>query len=431
MGQICRVVIPHPLGGCSHEQILQKALDAVDDVERMASTPSDVLTEAHFASCTISRSTGQSGGLAKRISVENSYEAIWEYLQRAGLGDGLPVVPPTEERVKAMLGWTDREPSDVLALVPPNGADATVEKVAANAVLAGCKPMYLPIVLAAVELICQPEFDLLGVQATTHPVAPLLIVNGPIAREAGIQSGAGLFGAGFHANATIGRALRLVMMNIGGAIPGVTDKATHGQPSKFSYCIAENEDASPWEPLHVELGYPPDASAITVVPGESPHNIHDAMSSTAEALLQTVCGAIAQTGSNNSLFGDDVNDYLVIFGPEHAQTIARSGFTKEDARRYIFQHARTPLRNWSPEVVRNLFQTKFPDLYPDSVLETAMVPIVPLQGNIHILVAGGSGKHSMHVPTLGSLPSITAPLRLASGAFARSLEEFRRPAASG
>src|SRR5262249_24111947 len=159
---------------------------------------------------------------------------------------------------------TDGDPEQVLGMLPPRQGEATVEKLAINAVMAGCLPEYLPVLIAAVEAVADPDFNLDGVQATTHPVAPLIVVNGPLARRLNINSGYNCFGQGFRANATIGRAMRLVLMNVGGGLPGTGDRSTQGSPSKFSYCIAENEEANPWEPLHVERGFPRDVSTVTV-----------------------------------------------------------------------------------------------------------------------------------------------------------------------
>src|SRR2546428_5660489 len=207
---------------------------------------------------------------ASFIEVDDSPEALLAAFCEREWCDGLPVVPPTEERVRAMLGEALAERS--LGAMPPLWRQATLEKLAVNAVMAGCEPAYFPVVVAAVEAMLEPAFNLYGVQATTHPVAPLLIVHGPIARELGVHAGSGCFGPGFRANATIGRAIRLILMNLGGAWPGRYDMATQGSPAKFTYCIAEREDASPWGPLRAG------ESAVTVFGGEAPHNVNDHVS---------------------------------------------------------------------------------------------------------------------------------------------------------
>ncbi|MBI2906816.1 MAG: hypothetical protein HYX92_04060 [Chloroflexi bacterium] len=201
---------------------------------------------------------------SKRVPVEDSADAINQLYYDKGWTDGLPIVCPTEERVLRMLRYSDRQPGDVAAEVAPLYGEATVEKIAINAVMAGCLPQYLPVVVAAVEAVAVEEFNLYGIQGTTNPVTPALIVNGPIAKELNINAGPNLLGQGNRANATIGRAIRLIMLNIGGGAPDTVDKATHGQPGKYTFCFAENEGESPWEPLHVERGYAQEVSTVTV-----------------------------------------------------------------------------------------------------------------------------------------------------------------------
>src|SRR2546426_1891413 len=221
------------------------------------------------------------GPAAKIFEFKDAYEAIDEEYQARGWTDGLPIVPPTEARVRECLAFTDRDPREIVGVLPPRQGEATVEKIAANAVMAGCRPEYLPVILAAIEALADPLFNLDSVQATTHPVAPLIVVNGPIARELGINGGYKAFGQGFRANVTIGRAVRLVLMNVGGGLPGSGDRATQGSPSKIAYCVAENEAESPWEPLHVEAGVPADISTGSAYGCEAPHNIQDHHSNTA------------------------------------------------------------------------------------------------------------------------------------------------------
>lgn len=418
MGAIARAVFPHPLGGVPPEEVLAKAEGLFGEVERLATTPGGLLAAEHYADCPTSGVPEAGGG---RVVVAGSHEGMAEYLDGAGLGDDLPVVPPTESRVAEMLRWSDRDPGEVIGLVYPNGAPATVEKVAANAVMAGCRPHYFPLVVAAVQAITRPDFNLLGLQATTHPIAPLLVFNGPLGKEAGIHSGSGLFGPGCHANTTIGRAVRLVMLNIGGGVAGTGDKATHGQPGKYTYCIAENEAVSPWPARHVEEGYPADASTITVVPGEAPHNIHDSWSGSAESLLDIIVRSITQMGSNNA-YGMDP-DMLLILGPEHADLLARDGYDKPGIRQHVYEHARFRLSEWPVDFVTKGFASRFPALYRDVDPEITPVPMIRAPERLLIIVAGGAGKHSMHVPTFGT-PSIIEPVTLKTGEYAKSLADF-------
>jgi hypothetical protein len=295
-----------------------------------------------------------------------------------------------------MLEGTDRDRDEVIGVLPPRQGEATVEKIAINAVMAGCLPEYLPVVIAAAEAVAQPDFNLDGVQATTHPVAPLIVVNGPLAKRLAINSGYNCFGQGFRANATIGRALRLVLMNVGGGTPGAGDRATQGSPSKFSYCVAENEAANPWGPLHVELGFDAGLSTVTVLGCEAPHNIQEHYSNTGEGILKTVAGAMGQAGSNNIL---GLGYPMLSLGPEHAATIAADGYTKQSIRELIFERAVYPLEKLSDEYVAALWhRTGLPEGERTGVAHIAAKP-----EDIRIIVAGGSGKHSCWHPTFGGM----------------------------
>ncbi|HEU5319571.1 MAG TPA: hypothetical protein VFX28_02125, partial [Methylomirabilota bacterium] len=315
------------------------------------------------------------------------------HYQERGWTDGLPIVPPTERRVHELLKQTARDPREVVGVLPPRQGEATIEKIAVNAVMAGCRPAYFPVVLAAIEALADPLFNLDSVQATTHPVATLLVVNGPIARAIGLQAGYNAFGQGFRANVTIGRAVRLVLMNVGGGLPGSGDRATQGSPAKIAYCVAENEAESPWEPLHVEAGLPAGTSTVTVFGCEGPHNIQDHYSNTALGVLLTVAGAMGQAGSNN-LLGRGWP--LLSLGPEHAATIAKEGYSKQKVKEFLFDHARFPLARLGAEYRRQQAERHAVVDAPDT-----MVPIVRRPEDITVLVVGGAGKHSAWQPTFG------------------------------
>jgi len=332
---------------------------------------------------------------SSRVQVEDTPEAINDYFRSRRWTDGLPIVPPTEARVLAMLRGVQDDPARSLGRVPPLWAEATVEKVAINAVMAGCEPAYLPVLLAAMDALCDPAFNLYSIQATTHPVAPLLVVNGPIVREIGLNSGAGVFGPGWQANATIGRAIRLILMNVGGAWPGEGDMATQGQPGKYSYCIAENQAESPWEPLHVERGFDPAESVVTVFGGEAPHNVNDHVSQTAGAVLGVVAQSMATLGSNAKWILQD-SSYLVALGPEHAATIAGDGFTKADVQRFLYETARLPLREFQRGGMWGMHD--WPRWMQAVTDPEARLPIVADPEAMLVLVAGGPGKHSSIIP---------------------------------
>ncbi|MBI2161811.1 MAG: hypothetical protein HYU25_15795 [Candidatus Rokubacteria bacterium] len=359
------------------------------------------------------------GPAAKSFHLEGAYATINRHYQERGWTDGLPIVPPTEDDVRECLRWTDRDPRDVVAVLPPRQGEATVERIAVNAVMAGCRPEYLPVLIAAIEAMADPAFNLDSIQATTHPVAPLLIVNGPIAREIGLNAGYNAFGQGFGANLTIGRAVRLVLMNVGGGLPGTGDRSTQGSPAKIAYCVAENEDANPWEPLHVELGFPRDVSTVTVIGCEGPHNIQDHVSHSGLGILRIIAGAMGQAGSNNILAKGWP---LLSLGPEHAATIARDGFSKRQVKEFLFEHARFPLRRLGDEYHRWFAETRGTADAPET-----MLPIVDAPDAISVIVVGGAGKHSCWQPTFGTQTRpVTRALARRDGTPARRLADLRK-----
>jgi hypothetical protein len=339
------------------------------------------------------------GPAATLFEFPGAFEEADAHYQERGWTDGLPIVPPTETRVREFLKTTGRDPLEIVGILPPRQGEATVEKLAVNAVMAGCRPEYFPVVLAAIEALADPRFNLDSVQATTHPVAPLLVVNGPIARAIGLNAGYNAFGQGFRANVTIGRAVRLALMNVGGGLPGSGDRATQGSPAKLAYCVAENEAESPWEPLHVEAGLPPETSTVTAFGCEAPHNIQDHHSNTALGVLLTVAGAMGQAGSNN-LLGRGWP--LLSLGPEHAATIAREGFTKRQVKEFLFEHARFPLARLGAEYRRQQTERHRVVDAPDT-----MVPIVRAPEDLSVIVVGGAGKHSSWQPTFGDGTRVT------------------------
>src|SRR5262245_9785684 len=359
------------------------------------------------------------GPAAKTFDFAGGFEAVDAHYQEHGWTDGLPIVPPTEAAVTECLRWTDRDPREVIGILPPRQGEATVEKIAINAVMAGCKPEYLPVVITAIEALVDPLFNLDSVQATTHPVAPMIVVNGPIARELGINAGYNAFGQGFRANVTIGRAVRLILMNIGGGLPGTGDRSTQGSPAKIAYCVAENEAESPWEPLHVEAGFPADVSTVSAFGCEAPHNIQDHHSNTALGILLTVAGAMGQAGSNNLL----ARGWPVLsFGPEHAATVAKEGFTKKQVKEFLFEHARYPLGKLGAEYRAAELRRHDVRDAPDT-----MVPIMRAAEDLTIVVVGGAGKHSSWQPTFGDG---TRPTRRViarrDGTPARRIADLRR-----
>ncbi len=282
---------------------------------------------------------------ARRIEVGDLDDAI-ELFFAKGLTDGLPIVPPTEGRVLRMLAATTRDPQDVVAVVPPNLGPVTVEKVAINAVMAGCKPEYFPVVLASVEAACDERFNLHGVVATTYFPAPLIIVNGPIRHQIGMNAGHNALGQGNRANATIGRALPLVIRNVGGGRPGEIDKCTLGHPGKYTYCFAENEEANPWDPLHVERGFAREDSTVTLYAGEAPRAIMDQASRSARSLCESLGRAI-ESVMHPKLHG--LVDAVLVLSPEHVRKCVADGWGKAEIRRAIQEATARPLRDLLPD----------------------------------------------------------------------------------
>ncbi len=320
-----------------------------------------------------------------------------EALYARGVTDGLPVVPPTPSRVARAVEASGRPASDLIALVPPNYGRATVEKIAVNAVMAGCLPEYLPVVIAAVEAICEEAFDLHGVAATTNAPAPLLIVNGPIRSALDINSGAGVFGPGWRANATIGRAVRLICVNLGGARAGVVSMSTLGHPGRYTYCIAEREEANPWESLAVEHGFAPGESTVAVLAADAPLGVYDHRSRTAPDLLATIAGSLAVVSNHKSTHWGDT---LLVLSPEHARTIAEDGWDKAKVRQFLYERLQRPVRDLLPgkdggEGLPEHVARKFRD--PEH--EETRIPKFRSPENLKIVVAGGTaGRFSAIVP---------------------------------
>jgi len=383
--------VPHPIGGVAEEIVADKALHAVDAV----------LTALTPGAAARAGAPAAEGAVSRHRAPEDLL-AFQAFMMERGWGDGLPMIPATAERVLAMIAGAGRPADDLVAILPPRLGRATVERVAINAVLAGALPEHFPVILAAVEAVAEPAFNLQAVQTTTHPCSPLIIVNGPIAARLGINGAGNALGQGHRANAVIGRALRLLLQNIGGARPGSEDRATQGHPGKYSYCVAENEAVSPWEPLSVERGFPAGVSTVTVCASESPHNINDHGSATPEGILTTVAGTAATVGSNNIYLGGEP---LVVLGPEHAATVAGGGWSKADFKRALWERAQVPLSRFDPSNLER-FAVIHPAGFKDRPPET-LAPLARAWTDIMVVVAGGAGKHSVLIPTFGATRSVT------------------------
>jgi hypothetical protein len=320
-----------------------------------------------------------------RLDTPDPIAAIELYYEK-GWTDGLPVIPPTEERIWAMLEGLGKEPGDVLGEIPARSRTITAEKLAINAVMAGCLPPYAPVLLAATEALCDPLFSAHGPTASTSGMGVLLIVNGPIAEQIGLNAGENLFGPGWRANATIGRTIRLLLRNVCGAIPGTLDRSCFGHPGKFTYCIAEDEAHSPWTPLHVERGIPKEASAVTLFAGESPHQAANQVAADPEGILATIAHVMTG-GGRLSLTGQQ---FVVAIAGEHRQRLAARGWTKREVREWLHRHAVCSVE----DLVRigRLDPTALPQ-------QRQLYPAVTDPDDILVVAAGGdAGGYSVVIP---------------------------------
>jgi hypothetical protein len=317
-------------------------------------------------------------------------------------------VPPTAARVAAMVAASGRARDELVAEMPPNLGRATVERIAVNAVMAGCRPEYFPVVLAAVEAVCDDRFCLLGVSGTTDAVAPLVIVNGPIRRALDINSGAGVFGPGWRANATIGRAVRLCWVNIGGARPGVISMSTFGGPGRYTYCIGENEEASPWEPLHVEHGFTAGESTVALLAAEAPQIVADTRSRSAVDLLTTIVRSVEVIAHHKAT---GLGDTALVFSPEHVTTLAADGWSKARVREFLWERLRKPVGELLPgrDGGEGLSDEALA-AFPEGARSDALVPKFQAPESLKLLVAGGpAGRFTAIVP---GWPFRNAPSRM-------------------
>jgi hypothetical protein len=318
----------------------------------------------------------------------------FEFMFDQGFSDGLPLVPPSPERVLRMLSGTRRDSQEVVATVPPNMGQATVEKIAINAVMAGCKPEYMPVIIAALEGVCTDEFNIHGVMATTMGASPVMIVNGPIRERIGMNMKLSALGQGTRANATIGRALRLAIRNIGGAKPGGTERPTLGNPMKFTMCFAEWEERSPWDPLHVERGFKKEDSTVTLICMTSgPTLIVDQTSLTAPQLAGSFGMALANVHHPKSYMGSNA---LLVVCPEHIDTLLKDGhYSKEELRNRILEVTRKPVKELLADEQSGVGipADRFASM-PDEIKQGSLTKFRSPE-DIHIVVAGSdAGKFS-------------------------------------
>ncbi len=348
----------------------------------------------------MSASDGLSVQPAAMLEALDDLDAINRLYREEGLTDGLPIVPPTRARVDAMVAGAGLPRDKLVAQLAPAFGAATVEGIAINAVMAGCDPSFMPVLIAAVEAVSAPEFNLQAVQATTNPVAVWIIINGPIARQLNVNSHMNCLGEGNWANATIGRALRLVLRNIGGALPGEMDRTEQGQPGRYTFCCAENEEANPWEPLHVERGFRRDQSTVTVVGAEGTINMNT--HGEGAVLLQAIASTMAHPPSNEYMFGGEP---WLILGPEHASKLARAGYSKADVKAQLWELSKLPASLLSEKDIGRSQKARTAEL--GMITPATMLPISPSPKHMGLIVAGGEGTHSTYVPSFGMMRAVT------------------------
>jgi hypothetical protein len=329
---------------------------------------------------------------------QGAYDAEWEQTQAAlaaaYVGDGLPLVPPTRERVQAMLAANGYLPGEAFAMLPPGFESATAQDIAICAVLAGCKPEYMPVLVAAVEALSDMSFNLVGIGTTTGSAAPIYIVNGPIVERIGLNGKGNALGSGHRANATIGRAMTLILQNIGGAKPGEVDMATLGQPAKYACCFAENVDESPWEPLHVERGFQREQSVVTAVGISGTVEVNDSDSQSALDMAQTFAQSMLIAGNSGGAGLMGGGEPLCVLPPEWATIFHRDGLTKQQAKTAIWERATLPVDKLPPRLREHRMAASTDP-------KSSFIRVADKADDLMIVVAGGVGRKAAYLPTWG------------------------------
>ena len=385
LGDLRLIELPHPVGSVSLDILRSLAESRIDSIVKVLTASESCCDDPLFAAddfgdeCTAT------------LEVPADPALMFQYFINRGWSDGLPVLPPTEAAIDAMIGASYLKRDELLGIIPPVNGIATVERVAANAVMAGCLPDYFPLVVAAVRGVLQPGFNLDGVQTTTGNVAPVVIINGPCRNRLQINYSSNALGQGWRANSTIGRALRLVLGNIGGAAPGVYDKATLGQPAKYTFCFAENEEENPWEPLHVECGWSREMDVVSVFGCSGVNSAVDMASQMAKGLLKTF--ALTMIGGFTS--GVTSTETMLIICPEHAAILSAGGYSKAAIRSELFRAAQVPHERISDENLELLAKRR-PIWFQGN--GSKEIGVVDRPEDIWIVVAGGKGAKSAYIP---------------------------------
>ena len=399
MADLPLVKVPHPVGSIALDRLRSLAELTVDAIAEQ------LLRNSKFAAgaTAINRTNGDDSDSLIMVSSEPA-ELFNEMIER-GWSDGLPVLPPTGAAVEIMVAASGLDKHFSLGAMPPLNGRAVIEKLAANAVMAGCLPEYFPLVVAATKGVLLPGFNLDSVQTTTGNVAPMIIVNGPCRHRLKINSGANVLGQGWRANATIGRFVQLVKRNIGGSYPGTTCKATLGWPGKYSICVGENEEASPWEPLHVERGFKAEQSTVTAISADASIRASDLDSSKAEGILINFA---------QKMDGPSGPEAIMVICPEHAKIIAGDGFSKKDVQKFIWERAAYRMKDLPDETFEQRVKRRS-DL---KLTRDSVIPVTDRPEDILVIVAGGDGSQSQYIhvwgqstPEGGSTRSVTKVIR--------------------
>ena len=376
------VQVPHPVGTIP-----------LDHLRALAQSAVDAIAERLLYAANSAGGPQESAGAEHDLdeAIPSDPDILFAEFVRRGWSDGLPMLAPTRDAVDRMIAASPLAGAVEFGSMPPINGVVSVEKAAANAVMAGCLPEHFPVVIAAVKAILNPGFNLDGVQTTTGNVAPMVIVNGPCRRKLEINCGANVLGSGWRANATIGRALRLIMTNIGGAVPGEFDKSTLGQPAKYTFCYGESEEQSPWEPLHVDRGLGRSVDAVHVTGCSGVYSAVDMASQTAKGLLKTF--ALTMMGGLAS--GVTTTEVLFVVCPEHAAIFGAAGYTKNTIREELFEMARVPFEKISDENLE-LLSKRRPMWFTNGAAKE--IGAVDRPEDIWIVVAGGPGAKSAYIP---------------------------------
>jgi hypothetical protein len=389
--------VQHPFGNRNRDEIRAMAQQCVDQLLALQRAGGGGTAPSQ----PVPAGAGGATLRCARHEVADDLEAIQALVRDRRWGDGLPVIPPTAERVERMLARNGYAAATVVCSIAPGYGTATLEAIAVNAVMAGCAPEHLPLVVAAVKAAADPAFNLQGIQATTNSVAVWVLVNGPGARHLGINAGINCLGQGTWANATLGRAVHLVLQNVGGALPAEMDRATHGQPGKFIFCCAENEAVSPWPAFHVERGFRADATTVTVIGAEGTMNMNS-HAKDADQLLSAFAETMIHPPSNEYTHGGEP---FLIIGPEHAEVLHRAGFAKAQVKRELWQRSRMAAGRMTDRDRARVLDSRKDEF--GAIDADTLLPISTRAEDIQLIVAGGPGTHSVYVPCFGNSRAVT------------------------